>query len=140
MTTKDLSRKHVIVPMSNENKMKFIEDSSTHVTNINRVLKGIKSEVIAKFICSDQAGITIVTNKVTLLLDLQTIENYIKNTNYIKVDNVKVPQLSQLKSYLKIIDILYFVENTNTPIIANVVEVIIKKNHIFNNIALALRP
>jgi len=140
MTTKDLSRKHVIVPMSNENKMKFIEDSSTHVTNINRVLKGIKSEVIAKFICSDQAGITIVTNKVTSLLDLQTIENYIKNTNYIKVDNVKVPQLSQLKSYLKIIGILYFVENTNTPIIANVVEVIIKKNHIFNNIALALRP
>ena len=140
MTTKDLSRKHVIVPMSNENKMKFIEDSSTHVTNINRVLKGIKSEVIAKFICSDQAGITIVTNKVTSLLDLQTIENYIKNTNYIKVDNVKVPQLPQLKSYLKIIGILYFVENTNTPIIANVVEAIIKKNHIFNNIALALRP
>ena len=140
MTTKDLSRKHVIVPMSNENKMKFIEDSSTHVTNINRVLKGIKSEVIAKFICSDQASITIVTNKVTSLLDLQTIENYIKNTNYIKVDNVKVPQLPQLKSYLKIIGILYFVENTNTPIIANVVEAIIKKNHIFNNIALALRP
>ena len=126
--------------MSNENKMKFIEDSSTHVTNINSVLKGIKSEVIAKFICSDQAGITIVTNKVTSLLDLQTIENYIKNTNYIKVDNVKVPQLPQLKSYLKIIGILYFVENTNTPIIANVVEAIIKKNHIFNNIALALRP
>ena len=140
MTTKDLSRKHVIVSMSNENKMKFIEDNSTHVTNINRVLKGIKSEVIAKFVCSDQAGITIVTNKVTSLLDLQTIENYIKNTNYIKVDNVKVPQLPQLKSYLKIIGILYFVENTNTPIIANVVEAIIKKNHIFNNIALVLRP
>ena len=140
MTTKDLSKKHIIVPMSNENKMKFMKDSSTHITNINRVLKDIKSEVIAKFVCSDQAGITIVTNKVTSLLDLQTIENYIKNTNHIKVDNVKVPQLPQLKSYLKIIDILYFVENTNTPIIVDMVEAIIKKNYIFNNIVLVSRP
>jgi len=53
MTTKGLSKKHVIVPMSNNNKMKFIEDSSVHVTNINRALKNIKLEVMTNFIHSD---------------------------------------------------------------------------------------
>ena len=36
--------------MSNNNKAKFIEDSSAHIININRVLKNIKSKVIADFI------------------------------------------------------------------------------------------
>ena len=140
MTIKSLSRKHVIVPMSNNNKTKFIEESSAYVTNINRALKNIKSEIMADFAHSDQADITIVTNKVTSLLDFQTIEKYVKNTNCIKVDEVEVPYLLQLKSYLKIIDILYLVENTNTTIIADVVEAIIKSNHIFNNIIIAFRP
>lgn len=125
--------------MSNDNKTKFIENSSNHISNINRVLKGIKSEFMADFIYSNQAGITTITNKVASLLDLQTIENYVKNANYIKADGVEVCLL-QSKSYLKIIGILYLVENTNTSIIVDIVEAIIKSNHIFNNITLALRP
>ena len=39
MTTKGLSRKQVIVPMNNDNKTSFIEDSSNHVINLNRTLK-----------------------------------------------------------------------------------------------------
>ena len=49
--TKDLSRKQVIISMSNENKAKFIKFSSTYITDLNRILKNIKSEVIANFIC-----------------------------------------------------------------------------------------
>jgi len=60
--------------MSNDNKTKFIEDSSNHITNINRVLENIKSEVMADIICSNQTGATIVINKVVLPLDLQMIE------------------------------------------------------------------
>jgi len=56
------------------------------------------------------------------------------------VENVEVPQLSQSKSYLKIIDIPYIMENTNTPILADVVKTIIKNNYIFNNIAIVSRP
>ena len=51
ITTKDSSRKQVIVPISNDNKTKFIALLSKHITNINRLLKNIKSEVIADFIC-----------------------------------------------------------------------------------------
>jgi len=50
-----------------------------------------------------------------------------------------VPRLSQFKSYLKIISIPYIIENTNILINADVVEEILKRNHIFNNIILVLR-
>ena len=116
-----------------------MKKSSTHITNINRALKNIKLKVMANFIHSDQAGITIVTNKVASSLNLQTIEKYVKNVNYIKADEVKVPYLPQLKSYLKIIGVPYLVENTNTPITADSVKVIIKSNQIFNNITIASR-
>ena len=74
MTTKGLLRKQIIVLMSNNNKVKFMKDLNTHTVNINRVLKNIKSEVIADFVWSDQASTIIATNKVVALLDLQTIK------------------------------------------------------------------
>ena len=138
--TKGLSRKQVIVPMSNDNKTKFMIDSSAHIVNINRTLKNIKSGVKADFIWTDQSELVMVTNKVAGLLNFQTIKQYIKNANQIEIDNVEAPCLLQSKSYLKIIGILYWLKNTNTPIIADVVETIIKNNHIFNNITIVLRP
>ena len=70
MTTKGPSRKQVIVSMNNNNKTKFIENSSNYITNINRALKSIKLEVMVNFIHLDQSEITIVTNKVVTPLDL----------------------------------------------------------------------
>ena len=94
---------------------------------------------MANFVCSKQADIVIITNKVAFLLNLQTIERYIKSSNNIDVKNVEISCLLQFKSYLKIIDISYLLEGTNTPISADAVESIIKSNHIFNNIAIASR-
>ncbi len=83
MTTKEPSRKQVIISISNNNKAKFMEFSSLYITNLNRNLKNIKSDILTGFVYINQADITIVTNKVALSLDLQTIEKYIKNANYI---------------------------------------------------------
>ena len=137
MTKRELSRKQVIVSISNENQTKFMEASSAHITNLNRALKNIRSKVMADFVQSKQA--VIVTNKVVTTLDLQTIKRYVKNSNYINAEKVEVPQLSKFKLYLKIIGILYLMENTNTPILANIVKSIIRSNHIFNNIVITLR-
>ena len=90
MTMKSPSRKQVIVPMNNNNKIKFMEDSCNHVTNVNKTLKGIKLEVIVNFICSDQSGVMIVANKVVSPLDLQIIESYVESTKYIKAEGVEV--------------------------------------------------
>ena len=126
--------------MNDNNKNNFMEESNVHVTNMNRALKNIKTEVMVDFIWSNSRGIIIVTNKVASSLDLQMIKNYVKNAKYINMDEVEVPRLSQSKSYLKIIGIPYLQENTVTSITSSVVEDIIKKNHIFNNIVLASKP
>ena len=70
ITMKDSLRKHVIVPMSNDNNVKFMGNSLTHVANINKALKNAKSEVLVNFICLDPLDITVMTNKVSLQLDL----------------------------------------------------------------------
>ena len=95
---------------------------------------------MVNFIQLDPVGITIITNKVTLALDLQSIKNYIKNINCIDSEEVEIFYFSQSKSYLKIIGISYLQENMSIPITSNVVKDIIKKNHIFNNVVLALKP
>jgi len=108
MTMKELFQKQVIVPINNDNKTKFIMDSSSHITNI-------KLDTKTNFIQFEQTGIVI------------------------KIEKVETSCLSQLKSYLKIIGISYLFENTNTLITVDVVETIIKNNHIFNNITIISR-
>jgi len=48
--------------------------------------------------------------------------------------------LLQLKYFLKIIGIPYISESSNSCITSEEIEKIIKNNHIFNNIVLALKP
>ena len=43
---------------------------------------------------------------------------------------------TQLKLYLKILEVSYFLENTNLLIISDVIETVIKKTHISNDIVL----
>ena len=68
------------------------------------------------------------------------MRRYVKNIENIRSDDIQVPRLSQLKSYLKIIGIPYFVKGTNTPITSDSIEAIIKTNHIFNDFSLAAKP
>ena len=49
--TKDILQKQIIIPMSNDNKSKFITLLSKHIANLNSILKGIKPEVMADFAC-----------------------------------------------------------------------------------------
>ena len=139
MTSKGPSHKQVIIPMSIENAKYFIRESSMHVININRALKGIKSNVMADFIHTDSKGIIISTNNVTCLLDLQEIEKYVKNTLCAVADQIEAPRLPQSKSYLKIVGIPYLSEITNACLKSDDVKKILKANHIFNNIVLTLK-
>ena len=140
MMTKGLSRKQVIVLMNKNNINNIIEFANKHIANINRALKNVKSKVMVNFICLDSSEITIVSNSVTLYSDLQVIEGYVKNIENIMSNNIQVSRLPQLKSYLKILGIPYFVEGTNTLIIPDSIKFIIKSNYLFNNLSLILNP
>ena len=59
--TKGPSHKQVIVPMNSDNIIKFMLNSSDHITNINRLLKNIKSDCKVNYIQLEKSGIIIVT-------------------------------------------------------------------------------
>ena len=95
MTTKGLSRKQIIVPMSIDNNNSFMKNLATHMMNINKLLRNAKSEILVDYIRSDPLGISIVTNKVSLQSDLQIIDQYMKNSEDINALQVNEPQLPQ---------------------------------------------
>ena len=138
MTTKGPSRKQIIVSMSIKNNNTFMRNPATHMVNINRLLKNTKSEVLADYIHSDPLGISVITNKVSLQSNLQIIDQYVENSEDINVLQVDEPQLSQSKSYLKIIGIPYFSHgNSQDCLTSSDVKTVLKQNQIFNNIKLA---
>jgi len=92
---------------------------------------------MADFIHVDNKDIVISTNKVVSSLDLQSIKKYVKNAHCIEAEHTESPRLSQSKSYLNIIGILYLAEQSNSHISLDDIEKILKSNHIFNNIVLA---
>ena len=140
MMTKGPSHKQVIISMNNNSTIGFIKDSSTHVININRILKNIKSSTMADFICINSKSIIITTNNIASLSDLQAIEQYVKSIVSIEPNQVQSPKLPQSKSYLKIIRVPYLAEATNICISFDNIEKILKNNHLFNNIVLASKP
>jgi len=117
--------------MDNKSKVKFMTSSNLYITNLNRALKNIKSDVMADFVRLDQHGLIITTNKVVSPLDLQTIEKYVKNVNNINSNNILALHLPQSKSYLKIIDISYLIEGTNMLINSSMIETILKNTYFF---------
>jgi len=81
-----------------------------------------------------------MTNKITTTLDLNIVEKCVKKVNDIHTNDVMNTKLSQLKSYLKILDIFSFVEDTNLSITSDIIKSVIKSTHIFNDIVLASCP
>jgi len=67
-------------------------------------------------------------------------KKYIKNIDIVDSKDVIVPQSPQSKSYLKILDILYIIEDTNTPVSSKIVEQILQFTYIFNNVVLVSKP
>ena len=138
MTTKGLSRKQVIISMSGENILSFMKNSSLHVANINRNLRNAKSDALVDYLHSENSGIMVITNKVVQQSDMSIIDNYVKNLNDINSLQVNEPHLPKSKSYLKITGIPFFpYANSQEKLTSDDIEVILKQNHIFNNISLA---
>ena len=127
--------------MSSKNIFSFMKSSSLYIANINRLLCNTKSDILVDYLCSDNIGITVITSKVAQQSDMSIIDQYVKNSNNINSLQVEEPRLPKSKSYLKIIGILFFPHtNSQEKLTPNNIEEILKQNHIFNNISLALKP
>ena len=73
----------------------------------------------------------------TPLIYKQEIKKCVRNSLNSDIDQISSSRLPQLKSYLKIVGILYLVNQSNTHITLEDIEKIFKNNYIFNNIILA---
>ena len=89
MTTEGSFRKQIIVPISGDNSTSFLRNSSAYISNLNRLLRNTKMEVMVDFIRSDPIELIIITNKVTVQSDLQIINQYVKKSEDINELQVK---------------------------------------------------
>jgi len=60
--------------------------------------------------------------------------------NDIDPNKVMSSELPQSKSYLKILDIFYLIEDTNLFVSADIIKIVIKSTYILDNTILASRP
>jgi len=74
--------------MSEINFNIIVSQVNIHILNINRLLKDIKSKVLANFIYLDNKEIIITTNKAIATSDLNIIKKYIKELNNINLNNI----------------------------------------------------
>ena len=93
ITTKYFLRKQIIIQISSNNSEKIMAMLSKYIANINRALKDIKSDIMADFLWKDNKGLVITTNKVTAMLDLNAIENYIKNIDVVNSSDIMSSRL-----------------------------------------------
>ena len=75
ITTKGLSRKQIIISIGMNNAESIIVQANTHIANINRAFKGMKSDISADYIYSNNRYIVITTNKISCI-DISNISNH----------------------------------------------------------------
>jgi len=114
-------------------------DASTHIFQINALLKNVKSSMHSEFIRPCSGGIAIITNNVPNPSDLSVIEKYFKSVEGINSNDIPSPQLPQSKSYLKIMDLPYLRSDGNKITSENVID-FMKYIDLFENISLVTRP
>ena len=138
MTTREQSRREVIILMAKSNAELIINSAHIHISNINKCLKNSKSNIFADFIRYNASGIIITTKTPTNDLDLSTIKNYLKNVQNINPDSIESPRLPKSKSYMKIIGLPYSSElGVMSP---DIIEGVLKNSHLFKDASLASKP
>ena len=133
--TRGLLRKEVIIPMAKSNAELIVNSAHTHISNVNKCLKNSKSDIVADFIWITNNKIIITINKPANTLDLSTIEKFLKNINNVNLDSIESPHLPKSKSYIKIVGLLYKIEQS--VITLDYIEGVLKETHLFKDVMLA---
>ena len=138
MTTRGPSRKEVIILMAKHIAELIVNSAHIHITNINKCLRNSKSDIVTDFIRSANNRIIITTSKLANNLNLAIIEKYLKSIQNINSDLIKSPHLLKFKSYMKIIELSYKI---NQDIISSdFIKGVLKETCLFKDVVLASKP
>jgi len=91
--TKSPSIKQIIIFMGTNNSERIIAQANSYISNINRLLKDVKSEVFTDCIWFDNKEVVIITNKVVAFSNIKIMEKYIKDLNDVDSNDVISPRL-----------------------------------------------
>jgi len=103
ITTKELSRKQVIISISKSNANIIGSNTNFYINFINRHFKDANSNTSADFIHVEKIGIIITTNQVASVQDMSIIEKVLKESENINQDFIESPHLLKYKLYLEIL-------------------------------------
>ena len=70
-----------------------MEDTNTHIFQINNLLKNIKSTLHAEFICPCPGGVSIITNNILNLSDLAIMKKHFKSIEDINTNKILASRL-----------------------------------------------
>jgi len=123
-------------PMNKTNASVIINHANNFIKNINNHLCESNLNTIADFVQLENHGVVITTNQAISFQNMNIIEKCIKDSKNINSEHIENLWLSKSNLYFKILGLPYLTENTNQPIISEIVEEAIKQMHIFNDIVL----
>jgi len=83
MTTKEPSRKQVVISISEDNVKIIGSNTNFHINSINKLLKKANLNMIADFIYIEKLSIIITTNQVTSSHNISIIKNILKESENI---------------------------------------------------------
>jgi len=117
-----------------------VANAATTVESCNRGLVEAHSKLRVESMCKAWDGISMSTNFVASAAELEVIKQWLKKVAGLAASTVVEPRLPQSKSFLKILGILYWGNNSSLPITQAQVESVIANTPIFEEVVLASRP
>ena len=137
MTTHRPTRHQVLIPLDTPIAEVIVANAATAVEFSNRGLVEAHSKLRVESVCKPWDGIFMSTNFVVLAAELEIIKQWLKKVAGLAASTMVEPHLPQSKSFLKILSIPYWGNNSLLSITQAQVESVIANTPIFEEVVLA---
>ena len=137
MTTHRPTRHQVLIPLDTPIAEVIVANAATAVESSNRGLVEAHSKLRVESVCKPWDGIFMSTNFVVLAAELEIIKQWLKKVAGLAASTMVEPHLPQSKSFLKILSIPYWGNNSLLSITQAQVESVIANTPIFEEVVLA---
>jgi len=140
MTMHRPTRRQVLIPLDTPTVEVVVANTATAVESCNRGFVEAHSKLRVESVRKAWDGISMSTNFVASAVELEVIKQWLKKVAGLAASTVVEPRLPQSKSFLKILGIPYWGNNSSLPTTQAQVESVIANTPIFEGVVLASRP
>ena len=136
MTTHRPTRRQVLIPLDTPTAEVIVANAATAVESCNRGLVEAHSKLRVESVHKAWDGISFVASAA----ELEVIKQWLKKVAGLAASTVVEPRLPQSKSFLKILGVPYWGNNSLLPITQAQVKSVITNTPIFEGVVLASHP